>query len=80
MKIRSDGKKRSPTSISLTILQGRLNTLPWPTAKEGLPRAILAIDEAVRTGETVRLDPSTFKAGMQREMLRAFAPTTKRLF
>jgi hypothetical protein len=42
-------------------------------------RALLAIDEAARTGETIRLEPSTFKAGIKPQMRRAFAPTTKRL-
>ena len=49
--------------------------------EEGLAdmRALLAIDEAARTGETVCLEPRQFKAGVQPQMRRAFAPTTRRL-
>ncbi|MCA3456293.1 MAG: hypothetical protein ING01_03430 [Rhodobacter sp.] len=42
-------------------------------------RALLAINEAAKTDETILLDPSTFKSGIQPQMLRDFAPTTKRL-
>lgn len=54
---------------------------PEADGEEGLAdmRALLAIDEAARTGETVCLDARPFKAGIQPQMRRAFAPTTKRL-
>jgi predicted dehydrogenase len=56
-------------------------TRPEADGEEGLAdmRALLAIDQAARTGETVRLEPRPFKAGIRGEMLRAFPPTTKRL-
>jgi len=54
---------------------------PEADGEEGLAdmRALLAIDEAAQTGETVHLTPEPFKAGIRPEMLRSFAPTTKRL-
>ncbi|MFM2355851.1 MAG: hypothetical protein RLZZ528_1587 [Pseudomonadota bacterium] len=54
---------------------------PEADGEEGLAdlRALLAIDEAARTGETILLEPRAFKAGIRTDMARAFAPTTKRL-
>ena len=54
---------------------------PEADGEEGLAdmRALLAIDEAAQTGETVHLTPVPFKAGIRPEMLRSFAPTQKRL-
>ena len=56
-------------------------TPPEPDGEEGLAdmRALLAIDEAARTGETIKLSHLAFKGGLQPNMLRAFPPTTRRL-
>ena len=90
MTIRSDGKEETTPFDQVDHFAGQIayfsdcitsKSLPEADGDEGLAdmRALLAIDEAARTGETIRLDPSTFKAAIQREMLRVFAPTTKRL-
>lgn len=54
---------------------------PEADGEEGLAdmRALLAIDEAARTGATVCLEPQPFKAGMQADMIRSFVPASKRL-
>ncbi|HMS94546.1 MAG TPA: Gfo/Idh/MocA family oxidoreductase [Tabrizicola sp.] len=54
---------------------------PEADGDEGLAdlRALLAIDEAARTGNTVRLEPRAFRAGLRKDMLRSFAPTSRRL-
>lgn len=56
-------------------------TPPEADGEEGYAdmRALLAIDEAARTGETVRLEPRPFRAGIRPPMRRAFSPTEKRL-
>lgn len=56
-------------------------TPPEADGEEGYAdmRALLAIDEAARTGETVRLEPRPFLAGISPPMRRAFSPTEKRL-
>lgn len=54
---------------------------PEADGEEGLAdmRALLAIDEAARSGSTVALPPRDFVSGLRGEMLRAFAPTKHRL-
>ena len=90
MTIRSDGKEEMTRFDQVDHFAGQIayfsdciaaKSPPEADGEEGLAdmRVLLAIDEAARTGETVRLDPSAFKAGIQAHMLRAFAPTTKRL-
>lgn len=90
MTIRSDGKEDTTPFDQVDHFAGQIayfsdciaaKSPPEADGEEGLAdmRALLAIDEAARTGETVRLDPWTFKAGIQPQMLRAFEPTTKRL-
>lgn len=90
MTIRSDGKELTTPFDQVDHFAGQIAyfsdcitsaSAPEADGEEGLSdmRALLAIDEAARTGDTIRLDPSTFKAGIQPQMLPAFAPTTKRL-
>lgn len=57
------------------------STPPEADGLEGLAdmRALLAIDEAAGTGATVKLEPRAFGKGISPDMLRAFAPTKKRL-
>jgi hypothetical protein len=54
---------------------------PEADGEEGLAdmRALLAIDEAARSGSTIRLDPQPFKAGIRVDMVHSFLPTSKRL-
>ncbi len=54
---------------------------PAADGEEGLAdmRALLAIDQAVRTGETVRLNPLQHRAGSKEGTVRSFARTTRRL-
>lgn len=56
-------------------------TPPEADGEEGLAdmRVLLAIDEAARSGTTIRLDPQPFQAGIHTSMLRSFPPTNKRL-
>lgn len=56
-------------------------TRPEADGEEGLAdmRALLAIDAAARTGETVHLEPRPLKAGLTPGMRRSIAPTTRRL-
>lgn len=90
MTIRSDDKDEVTPFDQVDHFAGQIayfsdcitsKSPPEADGEEGLAdmRALLAIDEAARTGETIRLEPSTFKAGIQPQMRRAFAPTTKRL-
>ena len=90
MTIRSDGKEDTTPFDQVDHFAGQIayfsdciaaKSPPEADGEEGLAdmRALLAIDEAARAGETVRLDPWTFTAGIQPQMLRAFEPTTKRL-
>lgn len=60
------------------IAQGRP---PAPDGEEGLAdmRALLAIDQAARTGETVSLAPRPFGKGITSGMLRRFPVTSHRL-
>lgn len=54
---------------------------PAPDGEEGLAdmRALLAIDHAARTGETVSLAPRPFGRGISPDMLRRFPTTSRRL-
>jgi predicted dehydrogenase len=90
MTVRSDKKEEITPFDQVDHFAGQIayfsdcitsKSPPEADGEEGLAdmRALLAIDEAARTGETIRLDPVSFKAGIQPEMVRAFAPTTKRL-
>lgn len=53
---------------------------PEADGEEGLAdmRALLAIDEAARTGETVRLEPRSFGRGLDADMVRGFSVTDRR--
>ncbi len=54
---------------------------PAPDGEEGLAdmRALLAIDQAARTGETITLAPRPFGRGISPDMLRHFPTTSRRL-
>ena len=54
---------------------------PEADGAEGLAdmRALLAIDEAARTGETVRLAPMDFGRGIDAGMVRRLPVTDRRL-
>jgi predicted dehydrogenase len=90
MTIRVEGKDTSTDFALVDHFTGQIayfsdcilsKSPPEADGEEGLAdlRALLAIDEAVRTGDTVRLTPRDFKAGPRRDTLRTFAPTSRRL-
>lgn len=90
LTVRTDAKDRSVAFDPVDHFAGQIayfsdcitaGTPPEADGEEGLAdmRVLLAIDEAARTGETVHLPPSPFKAGIDRHMLRSYAPTTRRL-
>jgi predicted dehydrogenase len=90
LTIRADGKEKTTAFDQVDHFAGQIayfseciaaKTPPEADGEEGLAdmRALLAIDEAAKTGETVHLAPHPFGAGIVPAMRRAFAPTTKRL-
>ncbi|MFO1202514.1 MAG: Gfo/Idh/MocA family oxidoreductase [Tabrizicola sp.] len=90
LTLRSEGQETTVAFDQVDHFSGQIayfsdcilhNSSPEADGEEGLAdmRALLAIDEAARSGDTVRLEPQPFRAGIRKDMLRSFAPTTKRL-
>jgi predicted dehydrogenase len=90
LTLRSESKDKTVTFDPVDHFAGQIayfsdcitsKSAPEADGEEGLAdmRVLLAIDEAARTGETIALSPTPFKAGITKDMMRSFAPTTKRL-
>lgn len=90
LTIRSDSKDKTVTFDPVDHFAGQIayfsdcistKSPPEADGEEGLAdmRALLAIDEAARTGTTISLKPRKYRAGYQEGTKRAFAHTTRRL-
>ncbi|MDP3262109.1 MAG: Gfo/Idh/MocA family oxidoreductase [Tabrizicola sp.] len=90
MTIRTPGNEQRQTFRQVDHFAGQIACFsdciaqgvpPEADGGEGLAdmRALLAIDEAARTGETVRLDPRPFGRGIDAGMVRHFPVTDRRL-
>lgn len=90
MTIRTPGNEQRQTFRQVDHFSGQIayfsdciaqGVAPEADGEEGLAdmRALLAIDEAARTGETVRLEPRPFGRGLDAGMVRRFAVTDRRL-
>ena len=90
MTIRTEGAETSRAFDQVDHFAGQIayfsdcivaNTPPEADGEEGIAdmRALLAIDQAARTLETVHLAPRPFSTGILPGMLRSFGTTTKRL-
>jgi len=90
MTVRADGKESTTQFEQVDHFAGQIayfsdciasGTQPEADGGEGLAdmRALLAIDEAAQSGDTVRLEPMPFKAGLRPDLLRSFGPTSHRL-
>lgn len=90
MTIRRPGSEQRQTFRQVDHFAGQIayfsdciaqGTAPEADGEEGLAdmRALLAIEEAARTGETVRLEPKEFGRGLDAEMARHFPVTDRRM-
>jgi predicted dehydrogenase len=90
MTIRTPGNEQRQTFRQVDQFAGQIAYFsdcitrgipPEADGEEGLAdmRALLAIDQAVRTGETVRLEPRAFGRGIDPGMVRRMSVTDRRL-
>jgi predicted dehydrogenase len=90
MTIRTPGNEQRQTFRQVDHFAGQIayfsdciteGVAPEDDGEEGLAdmRALLAIDTAVMSGETVRLEPRAFGRGFDASLVRRFAVTDRRL-